>query len=84
MIEPLRDKVLVQRETEPQENSSGIILTTANEVILYGSVKATGPDVKAVTVGDRVLIPAGGSVKLDYEDEKFEMFPESHILGIVK
>jgi chaperonin GroES len=89
----LGDRILVKRAPKEVQTASGIYLPTdktkdPNE----GTVLAVGPGEKDVTgqmhattlaVGDKVLLPEYGGMKVKLSDEQGEvfLFRESEILG---
>jgi co-chaperonin GroES (HSP10) len=89
----LGDRILVKRVPKEVQTASGIYLPTdktkdPNE----GTVLAVGPGEKDVTgqmhattlaVGDKVLLPEYGGMKVKLSDEQGEvfLFRESEILG---
>lgn len=92
-LAPLGDRILVKRAPKEVQTASGIYLPTdktkdPNE----GTVLAVGPGEKDVTgqmhattlaVGDKVLLPEYGGMKVKLSDEQGEvfLFRESEILG---
>lgn len=93
MIQPLHDRVLIQRAKEDEKSPGGIIIPeSAKEKPIEGTVIAVGNgrvldngDIRklAVKKGDRVLINkyAGTEVKVD--GVEYVMLREDEILGIV-
>ena len=92
-LQPLADRVLVKRAPKEVQTASGIFLPTdttkdPNE----GEIVAVGPGDRDVTgnlhpttlsVGDKVLLPEYGGMKIKIGDDKDEvfLFRESDILG---
>jgi chaperonin GroES len=93
MIQPLHDRVLIERMKEEEKSPGGIIIPdSAKEKPIEGTVVSVGNgkvldngDIRklAVSKGDRVLINkyAGTEVKID--GKKYVMLREDEILGIV-
>ena len=93
MIQPLHDRVLIERAKEEEKSPGGIIIPdSAKEKPIEGKVVATGNgkvldngDIRKLDVkkGDRVLINkyAGTEVKID--GKPYVMLREEEILGIV-
>jgi chaperonin GroES len=81
----------VKRATKEVQTASGIYLpTTATKDPNEGEVLAVGPGERDVTgamhattlkVGDNVLLPEYGGVKVKMGDEEAVLFRESDILG---
>ena len=90
-LAPLGDRVLVRRAPKEVQTASGIYLPTdktkdPNE----GTVIAVGPGEKDVTgnlhavnvnVGDTVLLPEYGGMKVKIDDDELFLFRETDILG---
>jgi chaperonin GroES len=90
-LKPLGDRILVQRAAKETQTASGIYLPTdqtkdPNE----GTVLAVGPGEKDVTgtlhpttlaIGDTVLLPEYGGMKVKFEDKEVFLFREQDILG---
>jgi co-chaperonin GroES (HSP10) len=56
MIQPLKNRVLIERDTPEKITESGFIIPEeAQKKEVFGTVIGTGPDVKDVEVGQRVL-----------------------------
>ncbi|MBN2383466.1 co-chaperone GroES [bacterium] len=93
-IQPLHDRVIVERLAETETVKGGIIIPdTAKEKPQQGIVKAVGPgkmgkdgQVMNLTVkeGDKVLFGkySGTDVKID--DNEYLIMREDDILGIIK
>lgn len=87
---PLRDRVLVKKDTPDEHSAGGIIIPeVCKDPPMTGTVLAIGPGKVSprgarlpmqVQVGDHVLFPryAGNNVMI--QDEKFFLIPESEIL----
>ena len=67
MIQPLRDLVLIKADQPKTETASGILLAEEEWKTLppTGEVMAIGPEVKAVSIGDRVMFERYGSIVLE-------------------
>ena len=93
MIQPLHDKVVVQRLEEKEEVRGGIIIPdTAKEKPLQGKVIAIGKGKVlsdgrrrkvSVVEGDRILFSkySGNEVKMD--DQEYLIFSEDEILAVL-
>ena len=64
---PLRDNIIVTRIAGEKQTSSGIILKTS-EGPDRATVKAIGPKVDEVQIGDEVLVNWNKAVKVEEED----------------
>mmetsp|Transcript_11162 Transcript_11162/g.15714 ORF Transcript_11162/g.15714 Transcript_11162/m.15714 type:complete len:105 (-) Transcript_11162:185-499(-) len=90
-LAPLGDRVLVRRAAKEVQTAGGIILPSdktkdPNEA----EVMAVGPGERDVSgtlhaptlkIGDQVLLPEYGGMKIKMEDEELFLFRESDILG---
>lgn len=90
-LAPLGDRILVRRAVKEAQTAGGIILPSdggkdPNE----GEVVAIGPGQLDVTgnlhpvtvaVGNTVLLPEYGGIKITIEDDEMFLFRESDILG---
>jgi chaperonin GroES len=90
-LQPLGDRILVKRASKEVQTASGIYLpTNATKDPNEGEVMAVGPGERDVTgvlhgttlkVGDKVLLPEYGGMKVKMGDEEAVLFRESDILG---
>ena len=93
-IKPLGKRVLVKRDTSEDNRPSGIILTS-KEKSLFGTIVEVSEELSGssskfgfdldptLKVGDRVLLPLGGSTEIKINNEKLELFPIENIYGKV-
>lgn len=76
---PTRDLVLIRADSAPEQTKSGLYIKEEwKSLPPTGEVLAVGPDVKDVTVGDRVVFDRYASVILE-KDQRLCL--ESHILA---
>lgn len=88
---PLGDRILVRRAAKEVQTASGIYLPTNNaKDPNEGEVLAVGPGERDVTgnlhnvnltVGDKVLLPEYGGMKIMIEEDEMFLFREADILG---
>ncbi len=94
MVKALFNGVII-KPIEEEESSYGTIVVPdmGKEKNLKGEVASVGPGYHTamgnfietiVKVGDVVLLPQMGPVKIDYEGEEYYMIEENKILGIIK
>ncbi|RPA73552.1 chaperonin Cpn10 [Ascobolus immersus RN42] len=93
-LQPLMDRVLVQRVKAEAKTASGIFLPESTvEKLSEAKVLAVGPGgvdregnkVKmSVDVGDRVLIPQYGGSPVKVGDEEFTLFRDHELLAKIK
>lgn len=95
MIEPLDDRIVIQREPEEEKSKGGILIpdTASKEKPVTGAVVAVGPGKRlesgqlqplSVKVGDKVVFGkyAGTEVKLD--DKDYIIMRESDVMAKMK
>ncbi len=82
-LKPTADNILLKQSEAAESTASGIILATTKEKPAIYEVMAAGPDVKAVKVGDKVVVGnfIGNDIKLDGVDYKFVKLEE--VLAVV-
>lgn len=96
VINPLRDRVLLNIESNERTTAGGLVIPDTVDVVLgykKGKVLAVGkgaPNKKGmvkpldVKVGDTVLFPEYAVTEIDYEGAKLHLVNETDILGIVE
>lgn len=93
-IKPLHDRVLLERnEQEEQKSSGGIIIPdTAKEKPIEGKVVAVGDGTRSddgkvtplvVKAGDRVLFGKYAGTDIKYEGKEYLIVRESEILAVL-
>jgi chaperonin GroES len=93
-IQPLGDRILVERLDEDEQTTSGgiIIPDTAKEKPSEGFVKAVGPGVRAddgerrpvdLSEGDKVLFGKFAGTEVTYEGTEYLIMREDDILAII-
>lgn len=92
-IQPLHDKVVLQRLEEQEEQRGGIIIPdTAKEKPQKGKVIAVGKGKllqdgrrrqMSVAPGDRVLFSKWGGNEIKLQDQEFLILSEDEILAII-
>ena len=93
-IQPLDDKVLIQRSDAASKTPGGLHLPdSAKEKPKTGFVKAVGPGKLLdsgergkvqVKVGDEVIFTSYSGHEIELNNEEFMLMSESDILGIIK
>ena len=86
-IRMLHDRVLVSLEGEPGERRSGggiVIPATASvgKRLSWGGVVATGPNVRQVEVGDRVLFDPGDRAEVEIGAKDYVLLRERDIHAV--
>ena len=83
-IKPLADRVVVVREEAKTKTASGIYLPeTAKEKAALCEVKAVGPDVKSVKVGDRIVYGGYNVTELKIDGVEYLIIREEDVLATV-
>jgi chaperonin GroES len=93
-IQPLGDRILVERLDEDEQTTSGgiIIPDTAKEKPSEGVVKAVGPGGRGddgerqpvdMSEGDKVLFGKFAGTEVTYEDTEYLIMREDDILAII-
>ena len=87
-LQPLGQRVLVQRVMPAKETKAGILIPQAvagkvNEGTVVSVAKANNDWTPTVQAGDTVLLPeyGGNSVKLD--GEEYFLYDEGALLGVI-
>lgn len=81
-IKPLADRVVVVREEAKKKTASGIYLPeAAKEQAATCEVKAIGPDVKHVKVGDKVVYGGYNVTELKIDGVEYLIIKEEDIVA---
>ena len=83
-IKPLADRVVAVREEAKTQTASGIYLPdTAKEKPVLADVKAIGPEVKGVKVGDKIIYKEYSTTELTIDGTEYLIVKEEDILATV-
>jgi chaperonin GroES len=94
-FKPIRDIVLIKRETQ-EVSKGGIILpstTSDSKTFFEGMVLATGDGILTesgsvaplrIKTGDRVMFSKSGCIDIKLDDDNFLVMREENILGIIE
>lgn len=83
-IKPLADRVVAVREVAATKTASGIYLPdNAKEKPVLAEVKAIGPDVKQVKVGDKIVYKEYSTTELKIDGTEYLLVKEEDILATV-
>lgn len=80
---PLFDIVLVTLEVAEDKEGDLYVPDVAKEKPYHGTILATGPDVKQVKAGDRVLFTKYSGKPVEIDGEKFQYMREPEIVGVI-
>ena len=84
-LNPLGDYIVAIPEEASTKTAGGLYLPdNAQEKPKTAGVVATGPDVKKVKVGDRIVCKGYGPEKLDIDNREYILVKEEDILAKVK
>lgn len=83
MIKPLRDDVLLVPDLTRTKSNAGLVLPEDRGPAGYGIVKAVGPDVKALTVDDKVIYDKRSVKEVPYEGDDYLLVKENQIMGVM-
>ena len=82
IIKPLADRVVAIREEAQAKTASGIYLPdTAKEKPLIAVVKAIGPDVKSLKVGDKIIYREYSTTDLKIDGKEYLIIKEEDVLA---
>lgn len=83
-IKPLADRVVAVRVEAAEKTASGLYLPdNAKEKPVIAEVKAAGPDVKNVKVGDKVIYKEYSTTELKLDGTEYLILKEEDILATV-
>lgn len=83
-IKPLADRIVAVREAPATQTASGIYLPdNAKEKPVIAEVKAIGPDVKEIVVGDKIIYKEYSTTELKIDGTEFLIVREEDVLATV-
>jgi chaperonin GroES len=83
-IKPLADRVVAVRVEAAEKTASGLYLPdNAKEKPVVAEVKAVGPDVKSVKVGDKIVYKEYSTTELKLDGVEYLIVKEEDILATV-
>lgn len=83
-IKPLADRVVATREEAKSQTASGIYLPeSAKEAPAYAVVQATGPDVKGIKKGDKIIYKDYSATELKVDGKEYLIVKEEDVLATV-
>lgn len=83
-IKPLADRVVAVRAVAPTKTASGIYLPeAAKEKPVLAEVKAIGPDVKGINVGDKIVYKEYSTTELTIDGTEYLLVKEEDVLATV-
>lgn len=83
-IKPLADRVVAVREEVKNQTASGIYLPdAAKEKPVLAEVKAIGPEVKGIKVGDKIIYKEYSTTELKVDGTEYLIVKEEDVLATV-
>ncbi|HET6746664.1 MAG TPA: co-chaperone GroES [Candidatus Saccharimonadales bacterium] len=83
-IKPLADRVVAVREAVKTQTASGIYLPdNAKEKPVLAEVVATGPEVKGIKKGDKIIYKEYSTTELTIDGTEYLIIKEEDILATV-
>jgi chaperonin GroES len=86
-FKPLKDRVLVEREEQPNTTASGLYIPdTAKEKPLKGKVIAVGPVARedGIDVDDTVVFANFSGMEITIEGKEYLILHSKEVLGLIK
>ena len=84
-ITPLADRVVAVRDEVKTQTASGLYLPdTAKEKPVLAEVKALGPEVKGLSVGDKIVYKEYSTTELKVDGVEYLIVKEEDVLATVK
>lgn len=81
-IKPLADRVVAVREVAKTQTASGIYLPdNAKEKPMLAEVKAVGPEVKGIKVGDKIIYKEYSTTELKIDGVEYLIVKEEDVLA---
>lgn len=85
VFKPLGNRVLIEREEEPNTTSSGIIIPDSSKVKpLNGKVLAIGSEVEGIEVNDTIVFAKYTGTEIVISDKEYLILNADDILGLLK
>lgn len=83
-LKPLADRIVAIREESQSKTASGIYLPdTAKEKPVSATVKAIGPEVKGIKVGDRVVYKEYSVTEFKVDAVEYLIVKEEDVLAVL-
>ena len=83
-IKPLADRVVAVRQAAETKTASGLYIPeSSKEKPVVAEVKAVGPDVKGLKVGDRIVYKEYSTTELKLDDIEYLIVKEEDVLATV-
>jgi chaperonin GroES len=84
-ITPLADRLVAVREEAKTQTASGILLPdSTKEKPVLATVKAIGPEVKTLKLGDKIIYKEYSTTELKIDGTEYLIVREEDVLATVK
>ncbi len=84
-FQPLADRTIIKRDAPDDTSEGGILIPDgAKEKLQTGIVMAIGPEVKDVSVGDRIIFQAYGFTPIEVDKQEMLVICEEEIMIRIK
>ena len=84
IVKPLKEMLLVSENKKQHTSEAGIILdNTKSALTTTGIVKAIGPDVVGVSVGDEIYLDWRKGNIVNVDSSQYVMVALEHVLAVV-
>lgn len=80
-IKPLHSFVVAKKEQAKTATASGILLGSAKEAPVYAVVEATGPEVKHLKTGDKIIFKEYATTNVKLDNTEYLILKEEDILA---
>lgn len=83
-IKPLADRVVAVKEQAKTKTASGLYLPdNAKEKSVIAEIKAVGPDVKSIKVGDKVIYKEYSANEFKIDSVEYILIKEEDVLATI-
>ena len=80
-LKPLKDYVVAKIEKPLEKTESGILLGTAKEKPAYAVIESTGPEVKNLKKGDKIIYKEFSTTEVKVDGVDYIILKEEDVLA---
>ena len=80
-LKPLKDYVVAKIEKPLEKTESGILLGTATEKQAYAVIESTGPEVKTLKKGDKIIFKEFQTTEVKLDGTDYILVKEEDVLA---
>ncbi|MBO7664781.1 co-chaperone GroES [Candidatus Saccharibacteria bacterium] len=80
-LKPLKDYVVAKIEKPLEKTESGILLGTAKEKQAYAVIESTGPEVKTLKKGDKIIFKEFQTTEVKLDGTDYILVKEEDVLA---